>query len=65
VGGFALIALAVMAVTGALTSSIGPMWLLLTARVVVAALLYYVVMRLLRVKILDECMAFIRNKVKR
>jgi O-antigen/teichoic acid export membrane protein len=65
VGGFALIALAVMAVTGALTSSIGPMWLLLTARVVMAALLYYVVMRLLRVKILDECMAFIRNKVKR
>ena len=36
--------------------------LLLAVRIVLAAALYYVVMRLLRVKILEECMAFLRKK---
>ena len=31
-------------------------------RIVMAVILYYVVMRLLRVKILEECMAFLRKK---
>ena len=63
VGGFGLIALGVMVLTGVLTSAISQMWLLLIVRVVVAAALYYMVMRLLHVKILDECVAFVKGKL--
>jgi len=57
-----VIALAVMAATWWATQSITMLPLLLAVRIVMAVILYYVVMRLLRVKILEECMAFLRKK---
>lgn len=62
---FALIALAVMALTWLLTHTITLLPLLLVTRILIATLLYYCVMHLLRVKILDECMAFITAKFKK
>ncbi len=59
---FAVIALGVMAATWWATQSINILALLLAARIVMAVVLYYVVMRLLRVKILEECMNFIKKK---
>ena len=61
---FFLAALGVMVVTHFATIQIGNLYLLLLARVLLAAGLYYAVMRIARVKILDECMAFIFKKKK-
>ncbi len=60
---FAAIATVVMSVTGSLTQGITSLPLLLIARIVLAAALYYAVMRLLRVKILDECVAFFKKRL--
>lgn len=62
---FGLIALAVMGTTWFATQSVVQLPLLLAARVGLAVLLYYGVMRVLRVKILDECMAFVTSKFHR
>ena len=59
---FAMIAFGVMAATWWATQNISLLALLLPARILLAAVLYYIVMRLLRVKILEECMAFIKKK---
>ena len=59
--GYALVAAGVMLCTWLLTRSIAFMPLQLAVRVVMAALLYYAAMRLLRVKMLDEAMAFVRG----
>ena len=59
---FLLIAFAVMTATHFLTLFIGNLWLLLAARVVIAAALYYAAMRLLHVVILQECLQFILKK---
>jgi O-antigen/teichoic acid export membrane protein len=59
---FLLAAAAVMAVTYAVTLPVGNLWLLLLTRIVVAAVLYYAVMRGLNVAILRECIQFIRKK---
>ena len=59
---FALAAAGVMAVTGFVTHAIEMLWLRLLCRVVLAALLYYVVMRLAGAVILKEIMAFIFRK---
>ena len=59
---FALAAAGVMAVTGFVTHAIEMLWLKLLCRVVLAALLYYVVMRLAGALILKEIMAFIFRK---
>ena len=59
---FALAAIGVMAATWAATAAIGTLWLLLAARVAMAAALYWGVMKVCRVAILDECMAFITKK---
>lgn len=56
---FALISIACMAVTGLLTAWAEQLWLRLVLRVVIAAALYMGSMKLLRVKTLDECLAFI------
>lgn len=61
---FALTAAAVMAVTGFVTQSIENLWILLLSRVVIAALLYYSVMRISGAVILKECLAFILSKKK-
>ena len=59
---FAFIAAIVMLATHYMTLSIDTLWLLLLVRVVIAALLYFIVMRLLNVAILKECLQFIRKK---
>ena len=51
-----------MTATHFLTLFIGNLWLLLAARVVIAAALYYAAMRLLHVVILQECLQFILKK---
>ena len=61
---FALISAAVMGITWLATRFIENLLLLLIARVIIAAVLYYVVMRLLRVKMLDECLEFLKAKVR-
>lgn len=62
---FALIALTVMTITWFLTSSICSLPLLLGVRIATAVVLYYVVMKVLRVRIADEFMAFFTSKLKK
>ena len=59
---FALAAAAVMAVTGLATQMIPVLWLKLLSRVVLAAILYYVLMRLSGAVILKECLEFIKRR---
>ena len=59
---FALIAAGCMGVTWLLTSWTEVLWLRLLLRVVIAVLLYLGMMKLLRVKTLDECIAFVFKK---
>ena len=74
---FALAAAGVMAVTGFVTEFIVDslqltvdsydylrLWVLLLSRVVIAAILYYVIMRVSGAVILKECLAFILSKKK-
>ena len=74
---FALAATGVMAVTGFVTEFIVDslqltvdsydylrLWVLLLSRVVIAAILYYVIMRVSGAVILKECLAFILSKKK-
>ena len=58
---FALIAAAVMVLTSLSTVCIESLWLLLAARVVMAAVLYFVVMKILNVRILEECLERLRK----
>ena len=60
---FMLIAAAVMGVTYLLTMWIHSNWLLLLTRVLLAVALYFVIMKALHVKILDECLAFARQRL--
>ena len=59
---FALIAAIVMLATHYLTLLIDVLWLLLLARVAIATLIYFIIMRLLNVAIFKECLQFIRKK---
>lgn len=59
---FALAAGGVMAATHFATVGIGSLWLLLLSRMAMAALLYYVVMRMAGAQILKEVLAFIHRK---
>ncbi len=61
---FALVAIVVMLITHYVTQSITTLWMLLLVRIVVAALLYYTIMRLLHATILQECMELARKKMK-
>ena len=58
---FMLIALVVMGLTYLVTRFISNMYFLLIARILLAAALYVITMKLLRAKILEECIDFIRN----
>lgn len=60
---FALTAAAVMATVYLITATISHPLLLLGSRVILAALLYYGVMKMAHVVVLDECMAFIRQRL--
>ena len=59
---FALIAAVVMLTTHYATLSVTSLWLLLLTRILMAAALYFMVMRLLNVAILKECLDFIKSK---
>ena len=59
---FMLIALAVMALTYLVTLHISNMLMLLVSRVLIAAALYFMAMKLLRARILEDCIEFIRSK---
>ena len=56
---FALAAAGVMAASYAATLSLSNLWALLISRFVIAATLYYIVMKVARVKILKECERFV------
>ena len=60
---FVLVAGGVMLLTGWLTQPIGHPLLLLAVRVPVAALLYVVAMKLLRVRMMDECISFLKHRI--
>ncbi len=62
---FALAAFGVMAVVHYSTLSITSLWVLLFCRVVLAACLYYLTMRLVRAKILEDCRQFILSRLKK
>ena len=59
---FAVISMAVMAITWYLTSFIDNNWLLLIARIIIAAVLYGTIMKLLKVKMMEECLNFLKRK---
>ena len=59
---FALIAAVVMLLTGFVTHAITNLWLLLIARVALAATLYYIIMRMTGAAILKECIAFVLHR---
>ncbi len=61
---FMLSAAFVMAATYLITRSITQMWVLLLVRIAVATLLYFAVMKILKVEILNECIGFIKKKHK-
>ncbi len=62
---FALAAAGVMGITYWATSGIDNLWALLFSRIGMAVVLYYVVMKVARAKILDECQSFVLSKLKR
>ena len=62
---FLLCAVATMVATYYLTVSIANIYVLLVVRLLLAAAIYFVIMKVLRVKILDECLAFIKQKFRR
>ena len=64
---FASISIAVMAVTWFLTAAVENVYLLLLLRVALAAALYVLIMKLLKVQIMEECVEFLRKgkKVKK
>ena len=59
---FTLIAAIVMVATHYATLTVTNLWLLLLTRIMMAAALYLIAMRLLNVAILKECLQFIRKK---
>jgi hypothetical protein len=59
---FALIAIAIMVAVHYATLWTDILWFRLCLRVATAAGLYFLTMRLLHVKTLEECMAFIKQK---
>lgn len=62
---FLLAALGVMALTWLCTRSIANIYVLLPLRVVVAALLYFAIMKAAHAVILEECLAFVLGKFKK
>ena len=62
---FALAAGGVMALIYAVTAPIASLWLLLAVRIVLAVAAYYAVMRIARVRILDECTSFVLSRIRK
>ena len=61
---FCIVAACVMGLTYFITSAIPNMKVLLISRIILAALLYYGVMKIAHVSILKECTEFIKSKIK-
>jgi hypothetical protein len=59
---FALISAMVMAAVWYATTAIGNTYLLLLVRIVMAVVLYAAIMKLLRVKMMDDCIQFFKGK---
>ena len=59
---FLLITIAVMTVTYYVTAFIQNLWMLLFARILIAMLLYYGIMRMLNVAIFKECICYITKR---
>ena len=59
---FALISMAIMVLVWWTTKGIDNNYLLLAVRIVLAAILYAIVMKLLKVKMMEDCVKFIRGK---
>ncbi len=62
---FLVIALSVMGVTWLVTLPVSNIYLLLVIRIVIAALLYALTMKLLKAKIYQECIDFVRSRKKK
>lgn len=62
---FFIISVAVLAITHFATLWIHNSVALLIAKVIIAALLYFTIMKFAKVKIFDECVQFLRNKFKK
>ena len=62
---FVLSAAVVMALTYVVTYPLSSIWLLITARIFLAAILYYAIMKAAKVEILCECEKFILKKLER
>ena len=62
---YAVAAFAVMVATYVLTSGISGLWQLLIAKILLAAVLYYLLLRVAGCKILAECTAFIIGKIRK
>ena len=62
---FMLIALAVMAVTYFVTLPVGNIYLLMLLRIILAVVLYALTMKLLRARIFEECIEFIKSRFQR
>ena len=62
---FILCAAATMVATYYLTVGISNIYLLLVVRLLLAMVIYFAVMKLLRVKMLDECLAYYRKAIRR
>lgn len=61
---FMVCAAATMLVTYLLTNRLENIYLLFLLRILLSSVIYFSIMKLLRVKILDECIAFVRRKKK-
>ena len=59
---FMVIALAVMGVTYFVTLPLSNIYVLLILRVIIASALYFVTMKLLKARIMEECVEFLRSK---
>ncbi len=62
---FMFIALAVMGVTYFVTLPVSNIYLLLLLRIILAITLYALTMKLLRARIFEECIEFIKSRIKR
>lgn len=62
---FLIVAAVVMMFTGWVTATVSTLWVRLLLRIFLAASIYFIIMRTLRVKILDECIEFVKRKLGR
>lgn len=61
---FGGIALLTMGITYALTVSIEPQWLLMTAKIIIAGIVYFCIMHLSRSKIQQEALSYLLRRKK-